>query len=102
MADFVGEHEVCEDGAAAGCELLCALRVDEPSEEVGGQEVGRELHARELCVEQLCECLYGERLCKSGKSFEQDVSVGKQAYEECIYEVALADDGLCHTVAQGA
>ena len=100
--DFVGQDEVGEDGAFFGEELAVAGVVNEGAEDVGGQEVGRELDAGEVGLDGAGEGADGEGFGEAGDAFEQDVAVGEQADEEAFDEVLLADDDFADFGAQQA
>ena len=61
------------------------------AQEVGGQQVGRELHSREPGVYALRHRLYQQRLGQPGHAFEQDVPVRHQRDEHPVDERVLAD-----------
>ena len=95
--DFVGQHEVGEDGTLFHDEFLVLLTVDHGADDVGGQQVGRELYAAELGVDELCKGLDGHRLSQSGHALQQDVSVAEQAYEKRLYQMLLPHNDLIHS-----
>ena len=77
-------------------EILVLLRVDQRADQVGGQQVGGELYARETGVDSLGERGDGQRLGQSRDAFQKDVSVGQQADQQGVHQVALAHDDLSH------
>ncbi len=70
------------------------LVVDDRADEVGRQEVGRELHPRELGVDGVADGAHGERLGQSRHALEQHVAAGEQADQDALDHVALTDDDL--------
>ncbi len=105
--DLVGEDEVGEDGPELGGELALLLVVDHRPDEVGRQEVGRELDARELGVDGVAQRAHGERLGEAGDALEQDVAPrSSRPDEDPLDHVLLAHDDLAdlvrETVDEGA
>ena len=98
--DLVGEHEVGEDRAALGAELLRRGVVDGGPDDVRGQKVGRELDALELGVQRIGHGLDRQRLGQAGHALEQHVAAGEQADEDALDHVALPDDDLLHLAEQ--
>ena len=96
----VGIHEVGEDGAFADDEILVFLRIDERTDEVGGQQVGGELDAGESGVDSLGQRGDGQGFGQSGDSFEEDVPVGEQADQQRVDQMALSHDDLAHFGAE--
>ena len=98
--DLVGQYEVGEDGAFAHHELLALLRVDERTDQVGRQQVGRELDAGEIGVDGLCERRNRQRLGKTRHAFQEDVAVRQQTDQQRVDQMGLTDDHLAHLGAQ--
>ena len=67
-------------------------KTDEPGD-VGGQQVGRELHAAEAQPGRGGERAGDQRLGHAGHVLEQHVAVGEQREQHQLEHVALADDG---------
>ena len=99
--DLVGQDEVGENGALLHVELLLLLRVDERTDDVGRQQVRRELYAAETGIDRLGEGRDGQRLGQTGHALQQDVAVGKQSDEQRVDQVFLADDHLAHLAGKG-
>ncbi len=98
--DLVGEQEVGEDGAERRPELAGLLVVDPRPDEVGGNEVGRELDPLELATDRLGQCLDGHRLGQARDALDQDVPAREQRDDQALQEVVLADDDLLDLVEQ--
>ena len=81
-------------GPVADGELAGLLVVDHGADEVGGQQVGRELDALEAGADRVGERPDGERLGQAGHALEQDVAAAEQADEDPLDHLALADDDL--------
>jgi len=81
--DLVGEQHVGEDRALVEAEGLVALVVDRDAENVGGQQVGRELDALEGRPDRARERLGECRLARARVVFQQHVAAtgegGQQA-----------------------
>ena len=73
------------------------------SDEVGGQEVGRELDPGKVCLDGLSHGLDQQRLGQTRDTLEQDVTIGQERDEDPLHHVFLAHhDGvdLCQKVMQ--
>ena len=90
--DLVGQDEVGEDRTQLDVEALGGRPVDARADDVGGQQVGRELDAGERAADGLGQRLDGERLGQTGHAFEEAVAVGEQAREHALQRTVLADD----------
>ena len=77
--DLVGQQDVGEDRARLHGEVAGALVEDLGADEVGGEQVGRELHPPERARHRRGEGADGEGLGKSGHAFEQHVAVGQES-----------------------
>src|SRR5262249_34985986 len=75
------------DGELAGPRV-----VDLCADDVGGQQVGRELDALEGELQAVSQRADGERFGEAGDALEQDVAASEQADEEPVDHDALADD----------
>ena len=98
--DFIGEHEVGENGAFGGVIFSVAGIVDERADDVRWQQVGRKLNTAECRVNRRCERADGERFCEAGHAFEEDVSIRQQADEQAVNEMLLADDDFADDFAE--
>ena len=94
--DLVGQDEVAEERTLLHAELLVLLAVDQRADQVGRQEVGRELDPAEIHVDGLCQGLDRERLGQTGYAFQQDMPIGQQGHEQLLHHVLLAHDHLLH------
>ncbi len=94
--DLVGEQEVDEHRAELDVEALAAAAVDPRADDVGRQEVGRELDAGERAADDVGERLGGERLGQPGDGLEQHVAAGEEGDEQPFEQAALADDDAAH------
>ena len=98
--NLVGKHEIGENGTALDIKLLPLLGVYQRPDDVGRQQVGRELNAAETRVHRFGERRYGKRLGKSRYPLQQDVPVGKEAYQQGVDEVPLSHDDFPYLPAQ--
>src|SRR5262249_43533352 len=69
---------------------------DERSEQVSGEEIGRELDAPEARVDRRRERAHGQGLGEARDALDQDVPPGEDSDQQPVEEVALADDRLAH------
>jgi hypothetical protein len=94
--DLVGEQQVAEHRAGDEAKVALAGRLvlleDLAAGDVGGHEVGRELHARELEVEGLGQAADEQGLGEAGHADEQAVAAAEQAHEQQVDDALLADD----------
>ena len=98
--DLVGEEEVGEDRAERRPELARLLVVDPRADQVGRDEVGRELDALELAADRLGQRLDRHRLGKARDALDEDVAAGEQRDDQPLQQVVLADDDLLDLVEQ--
>ena len=96
--DLVGEHQIGEDRPLLGREFLLARIEDQRAGQVGGQQVGRELHARELGLDRIGHGLDGQRLGEPGNALKENMPTGEQTDEHTFDHVLLADDHLADLV----
>jgi hypothetical protein len=90
--DLVGQHQVGEDGALLGHELAPGLVVDHRADDIGRQEVGRELNALELHGQRIGQRLHGECLGQARHPLQEDVPPGQKADQDPLDHGLLADD----------
>ena len=96
--DLVGEQQVAEHRPERGVELAGLLVVDARADEVGGNQVGRELDAAESAADGLRQRLDGQRLGEPGHAFDQQVALRQRRHQHALEEVVLADDHLLHLI----
>ncbi len=100
--DFVGQHQIGEDGAGLEAQGLGAVIVtldDHAAHDVGGHQIGRELNARILQMQDAAERAQQGGLAEAGHAFEQNMAAGEQADQDAIDHVLLADDDLADFLA---
>ena len=88
--DLVGEQDVREHRPRPELEHLLLLVEDRHAEDVGGQQVGRELHAREARADRGRERLRERRLAGAGEILEQHVAAGGEGGEQPPHALVLA------------
>ncbi len=79
--------------------MACSFRIrfqHVGAEDVGGHQIGRELHAGEAQAQGGGKGTHKHGLAQPGQSFEQEVSVGKEGDERVAYYLPLAHDDLPH------
>ena len=79
-------------GPELGIERTVACAVDPGPDEVGRNEVGRELHARERAAEHAGRRLDRERLRQAGDALDQKMPVRQQADEHALEHLVLPGD----------
>ena len=83
--------------------IFAVLRtVDQRADDVGGQQVGRELDAMEGGLDRGRQGADGQGLGQAGHAFEQDVAVGQQPDQQPVHQLLLADDDPANLRAQPA
>ena len=79
--DLVGEHDVGEHAARAELELVRRPVPDRHADDVGGEEVGRELDAVPRRRDRAGDRLGERRLADAGHVLDEQVALGEQAHE---------------------
>ena len=87
-------------GPERGVELAGLLVVDPGPDEVGRDEVRRELDALEVAADRLGERLDGHRLGQAGHALDEQVAAGQEGDDHPLEQVVLADDDLLDLVQQ--
>src|SRR5262249_7726629 len=81
-------------------EFAIARAVNLRTDHVRGQEIRRELNPVKRESQSLSKAANGERLGKTGNSFEKDMTAAEQADQQPVDHRALADDYLVHVGVQ--
>ncbi len=71
------------------------LSVREGADEVGGEEIRRELDSFELALDDSSDCVAEQGFCEPRDTFEEDVTACEQGDDGGVYHVILADDDAC-------
>ena len=100
--DLVGEQEVGEHGPERDLELAELLVEDPRPDDVGGDEVGRELDPLELAADRLGERLHGHRLGEPGDALDEEMAAREQRDDHPLEQGVLADDDALHLVERPA
>ena len=90
--DLVGEQEVAEDRAELGVERSLPRAVHARADEVGRDEVRRELDALERAAEHVGDGLDRQRLREAGDALDQEVPAREQADEHALEHLVLPGD----------
>ena len=98
---LVGQHEVGKNGAVFHQKFFASRAIDHGSDNVGRQQVGRELHTVVFCIDQLSQRLYRQRFCQSRHTFQQDMPVGQQSDQQRFHQMFLAYDHFIHSGEKG-
>jgi hypothetical protein len=99
--DFVGQQDVAEHGARLKDQLSAAFALGEDlrANNVGRQEVWRELDALKLDVKRFGKRVHKGRFAKAGNAFEQDMPAGDDRQEHVLDDLVLADNELADLAA---
>ena len=93
--DLIGQQQIGKDGAGLKVKsLFAAFAFDDyvRAYDVGGHQIGRELHAREVEAHSLCERSHEQSLSQPRHAFEQNVAAGHQREQRAFDDLVLADD----------
>ena len=77
--DLVGQQQIGEDRPGPELEPARLHVVDGRAEQVGGQQVGRELHPLEVQAQRRGERPRDQRLAEAGQILDEDVPAGQHA-----------------------
>ena len=88
--DLVGEQDRMEDRPGLEFEAAVLRAPDFGAGEVGGQQVGRELHAGEVRVQPRGECADRAGLGQARRAFDQQVPIGQQRDQQALDQRAPA------------
>jgi hypothetical protein len=94
--DLVGEQDVREQGTAHGPKLAGPLVEDHRADDVGRQQIGRELNPLERGANHLSQRAHREGLGEAGDAFQQDVPTGEEPHEQALDHCLLPHDALAH------
>ena len=99
--DLVGQQQIREDRPLVHPERAGLLVEDLRADDVGRQEVDRELHAPERQVDRLRDRVDEQRLGEPGHPLQQQVSAGEQRDQDSVDDRVLTDDDLADASAHG-
>jgi hypothetical protein len=99
--DLVGQQQIAEHRAQLRLEGAGVRTPDPRAHEVGGHEVGRELHAAERAAQRLGQGAHGQRLGQAGDALEEHVAAGQQRHEHALEHRILAEDDALGLVEDG-
>ena len=77
---------------AEGAAAVCTLVEDFRAQDVGGHQVGRELHAPRIETQNDAERFHELRLCKPGHADEKAVAAGQERHEGQVDDLLLPED----------
>src|SRR5207253_5170344 len=100
--DLIRQEKVGEHRAERCLKVAGALVVDPCADEVGGDEVGRELDALEVSGDRLRDRLYREGLGETGYPFDEEVAAREETDHEALDQVVLPDDHLLDLESKAA
>ncbi len=96
--DFVGQHDVAEDGSGRKDHLAPAGRRVFLNEvgagDVGRHQVGRELDARELQIQHARERLDEQRFREARNADDKAVAADEERQQDELHDLVLADNHL--------
>ena len=102
--DLVGEDEVREERAFDEGEVATAILAfldDFAAGDVGGHQVGGELHALEGEVQRARERRDEERFREAGHAHHEAMAAGENGLEHLVNDEVLADDDLADLGFEG-
>ena len=74
--------------------------VNQRADQVGGQQVGRELETLKTGLNAGRHRFDGKRLGEAGNAFEENVAISQQSKQEPVDQVFLSDDDVTDLLAQ--
>ncbi len=92
--DFVGQHQLREHWSAVEPELSGLRLEDRDADDIGRQQVARELDALVAEAERRGERVRKRRLADAGNILDQQVTAGEQAGQAKANLLLLAEDDL--------
>ena len=98
--DFISQHKVCKDRAFLYMERLILLGIDLCTDYIGRQQIGSKLNATIIGTNQLRQCFNCKGLSQSRHTFQENVTIGKQAYQKTVNKVLLSYNDLIHASYQ--
>ena len=98
--DFIRQDQVGKNRTELGREFTATGIINQRADQIGGQQVGRELETLKASLNAGGHCFNGKRLGEAGNAFEEDVTVGEQAEQEPVHQIFLSDDDVTDLLAQ--
>ena len=92
--DLVGEQEVDEHRAELDVEPLGAASIDAGADDVGRQQIGRELNSCERATDDVGERFGGQRLGEPRYRLDEAMAPRQQSDQQAFEQPGLADDDL--------
>jgi hypothetical protein len=83
-----------------GRELTAAGVVNQRADQVGGQQVGRELETLKTGLNAGRHRFDSKRLGETGNAFEENVAISEQSKQEPVDQIFLSDDDVTDLLAQ--
>ena len=99
--DLVGENDLGEHRPGLEDEAPAVLRLayDLGARDVGGHQVGGELHAAEAEGQRLGQRTDQQRLAEAGHALQQRVAAREQAGQHALDYIVVTDHGLADLLA---
>ena len=94
--DLIGQNQVREDRTLAGGECPFPRIIDQGADQVGRQQVRRELNAVELAMDRGRQRLDGRGLRQTRHSLEQNVPAGQERDHQPRKHQVLPDQDLAN------
>ena len=92
--DLVGQYQVGKDRSLVKLEIVADQHLG--AEDVGRHQVGRELHPSEFDIEHPAQGGQELGLAETRHTFQEYVSFAQGSRQNCVDQLALTDDHLCH------
>jgi hypothetical protein len=97
--DLVGQQQVGEDRPLLHAELARFLVQNLRTDDVGRQQIDRELDPRELQIHGLGHGVDQQRLGQARHALQHQVAAGEQRDQDAFHHGVLADDHFGHAAA---
>ena len=77
-------------------ETLILLRIDKSTYHVRRKKVRCKLNSAELGADRLGQSVYSQCLGQTRHTFEKDMAVREQTYQQVLHQLFLPDNDLAH------
>ena len=98
--DFVGEHDVGENGSGTKLKFAILRVIDADAENVARKQVRSELNALEAAVKRFGERLRQRSLADAGNIFDKQMAAREQRDERELDGFFFAENGACDGALQ--
>jgi len=98
--DLVDQHHLRKEGAWVKNETLFISIEDGIAENVGWEQIARELDALKCEAKRTRQRLRERRLADAGNIFDQEMAAGEQTSDRQLYRAAFSDDDFANLLCE--